>query len=490
MNAGGKGMSWNDEFDKEHEKKHNFLEFPEKENSILNNNEEQVETNMQKTEPIDIPGKMEQSFLDNENMVDENTQEVFHSGEESQFQTGSVQNPFVQTSQYQPSVESSQDTFEQSNQYQPQMEGNQNILKQTGQYQPSVESSQNTFNQSNQYQPQLESSQNTFHQSNQYQPHVEGGQNTFNQPNQYQPQGVNNQNTFNYGGQYQPQGGNGQNTFNYGGEYQPQGNMAGQRYSKGKQTSSPSGLAIASFVVGLISVLISCCFGGVLGFVSLILGIVSLVRKENGKGFSIAGIILSVISILITILTVMLMVIGWISTDEMEGYDDIVSNIEAVSGTGEDIFEGKAFVGIDQSEICFDSKDGYVYYLDRSEHKNNRYQGTYTYYNGEEAASYLAKDILSDLKAYKDVSALEEAFSGVKNCKQDELYCLVLDVEKRIMDGQTQDGGEELVYFGYYQNALLDVINTSNFKEIYYVPSSEDADDGFNEDKIEKKKEK
>ena len=64
------------------------------------------------------------------------------------------------------------------------------------------------------------------------------------------------------------------------------------------------GLAIASMVIGIISLLISCCYGGFLGVIALILGIISLATRRNGKGMAIAGVITSVIAIIITVVAI------------------------------------------------------------------------------------------------------------------------------------------------------------------------------------------
>lgn len=59
-----------------------------------------------------------------------------------------------------------------------------------------------------------------------------------------------------------------------------------------------NGLGIASMVIGIIALLLSCCYGGVLGIVGLILGIVGL-TKPGKKGTAIAGVVTSSISILV-----------------------------------------------------------------------------------------------------------------------------------------------------------------------------------------------
>lgn len=67
-----------------------------------------------------------------------------------------------------------------------------------------------------------------------------------------------------------------------------------------KQQSS--GLAVASLVLGIIS-LVLVCFGlGFLGIIGFLLGLISLICKKPGHGMAIAGIITSVIAFLLTLI--------------------------------------------------------------------------------------------------------------------------------------------------------------------------------------------
>lgn len=71
-----------------------------------------------------------------------------------------------------------------------------------------------------------------------------------------------------------------------------------------------NGMSIASLVLGIIGVVMDCCygFGLILGIIGLVLGILSNGQikksdgKEKGSGMAIAGIILSAIAILIGII--------------------------------------------------------------------------------------------------------------------------------------------------------------------------------------------
>lgn len=61
-------------------------------------------------------------------------------------------------------------------------------------------------------------------------------------------------------------------------------------------------MAIASFVIALVSLFLSFWKGGVVGLAALILSIIAMRKirenKEKGKGFAVAGIIIGAISVL------------------------------------------------------------------------------------------------------------------------------------------------------------------------------------------------
>ncbi len=66
------------------------------------------------------------------------------------------------------------------------------------------------------------------------------------------------------------------------------------------------GLGVASMVLGILAILFSCCFYYLsvpLSLVGLILGAVGI-KKNNGKGMAIAGLVLSIISLALGIITI------------------------------------------------------------------------------------------------------------------------------------------------------------------------------------------
>ena len=83
------------------------------------------------------------------------------------------------------------------------------------------------------------------------------------------------------------------------------------------------GMAIAAMVLGIVSVVLSCCYGvGIIAaIIGLILGIIGLKNNTAGRGMALAGVILSGVAILITLLWVLIFV-GLLSSPEfMRSFD-------------------------------------------------------------------------------------------------------------------------------------------------------------------------
>lgn len=68
-----------------------------------------------------------------------------------------------------------------------------------------------------------------------------------------------------------------------------------------------SGLAIASMVLGIVALVLSCCIYYVsipCALIGIILGGVSLAQHKPGKGMAIAGLVTSIISIIPAIIVI------------------------------------------------------------------------------------------------------------------------------------------------------------------------------------------
>jgi len=142
---------------------------------------------------------------------------------------------------------------------------------------------------------------NTFYDDNHY-----------NNNNQFNNSNYNNENGFN------------NNNFNYNNE---------NPYNQAPNNSN--GYAIASLVLGILSIPFGCCYGlGIIfSIISIIFGVVSR-KSNNGKlpGMSLAGIICSILGIICSLFIIFSIVIA-LSTYDFTNMDinEIINSIEGSS---------------------------------------------------------------------------------------------------------------------------------------------------------------
>ncbi len=69
------------------------------------------------------------------------------------------------------------------------------------------------------------------------------------------------------------------------------------------EENKPMWAAITSFVLSLVNVVSCCCCGYVTIIAALVFGIISLANKWKGKGFAIAGVVISSVCLILTLLS-------------------------------------------------------------------------------------------------------------------------------------------------------------------------------------------
>lgn len=86
--------------------------------------------------------------------------------------------------------------------------------------------------------------------------------------------------------------------------------MDNQSFSQppvGGEPQGGAGMAIASMVLGIVSLVLSCCIPWVTfvcALIGVILGGVALAKKTAGKGMAIAGLVCSIISLIPAVLVI------------------------------------------------------------------------------------------------------------------------------------------------------------------------------------------
>lgn len=252
------------------------------------------------------------------------------------------------------------------------------------------------------------------------------------------------------------------------------------------------GFAIASMVLGILSLVLCCVYGGFLGIPGLIFGIVSLTKKESGMGMAVAGIITSSIGMVYGILMVMATVLSiqygtqWLDDEEllqrvgeMYGIEVVpesnaaaerVERTEETEDTGdtedmseEDPFAGKSFVMGDESVIYFETDGTFIWYQNDEYHDDNYFVGTYDCYRAELAESYIVT-YLGEYGVTED-----ELADLYKRNENSDLYadknftCLVLHNESAICDGEEQlKEPYDSNYMGFYMDGYYDAVNMAS----------------------------
>ena len=113
---------------------------------------------------------------------------------------------------------------------------------------------------------------------------------------------------------------------------EPYSNPNNQFYNI-SEGQKPVWAAIVSFVLSIINLVTCCCSGYVAMIISLILGIISLVKKWGGKGFAIAGVAISSVCLVITIFSQIFL--GGLSTCLTDVMSTAPQYYEEYSKTGE-----------------------------------------------------------------------------------------------------------------------------------------------------------
>ena len=76
-------------------------------------------------------------------------------------------------------------------------------------------------------------------------------------------------------------------------------------YNEVPQQQEEKGLSIAAMVIGIVSLVLSCCISYVpiaTSIVAIILAAVSLAKKKGGKGMAVAGLVCGIIALILSVL--------------------------------------------------------------------------------------------------------------------------------------------------------------------------------------------
>lgn len=263
----------------------------------------------------------------------------------------------------------------------------------------------------------------------------------------------------------------------------------------GPQPSQPSqppqrehrGLAIASLVIGILSMTLLCFCGSIVGIVGLVLGIVALCKKQKPMGLSIAGIVTSSIGILCGILLLAFIAGagGFAEKLHKAMYKDKHSTVpvpydtetqipedtqvpEADGTSAAQLFEGKSFTCGDSTTIYFDEDMNYIWYRDDDDHSDNYYGGSYTYYTGAEAMDYLVND-LAEYGASEDrINEYFDRNEGNDFYNLENMCVISMTIDEMVYEGETTYPAKQAYYMGFYKDGVYEGVHMDTFNRVLF----------------------
>lgn len=277
-----------------------------------------------------------------------------------------------------------------------------------------------------------------------------------------------------YQNSYQNQGWNQQPGYppNYGGPNPQNG-------------SGSSVFAVVSLVLGILSIVLCCVYGGVFGIVGLVFGIISYAKREEKRGVAIGGIITSAIGIVMMIAIVLfqLLLIGslteyfWevfepetFAQQYLDKYGTAEEEEDSVFDTDIDSFAGKEYVVEDDSVIYFGEDQTFVWYLDDEEHEDNYYQGSYLTYRGVHARDVLVSEMTEYGVTDEELEEYFERNTGDDFYSEENFTLLILQREYAIVDGSVVE--EDLYdrhYMGFLNDGYYDAVNMDSAEYVLFT---------------------
>lgn len=227
-----------------------------------------------------------------------------------------------------------------------------------------------------------------------------------------------------------------------------------------------NGYAIASMVLGICSIVLGVCLGGILGVLGIIFGIIALSGKQGKQGFAIAGLVTAAIGLLIFIGCIVFAVAVYKEEGNVFGdtMQRMIEDAEAEANAAAlDWLEGNTYISGDGSELILNEDGTFEWYMEEGAYDDNCASGSYEVYYQQDAEDYIVDELTeygverSELQDYYEMNEGSEFY--LKDC-----FCImVLNNESIVMDGEEQiEEAFVTPYMGFYLNGYYDAANMNN----------------------------
>ena len=215
--------------------------------------------------------------------------------------------------------------------------------------------------------------------------------------------------------------------------------------------------------------------------VSIPLAIISIVTGINQKKKSnkfVVGILLGIISIILTVVIVSLTVWAFVyaidnindTKDNDYQIDDIIDNFNDFYKKQTEKFDikGYSWLADDNSILYLNSDNTYTWYEKEEISDDNYYKGHFKPYQGEQAIQYIA----STLKEFGVTEEEQRRLFQNEFYDIDDYYLIILTCETAKIEGtEKNDVAVESYYYGFYSKIKkrLDLVNMSTANKVGFT---------------------
>lgn len=180
-------------------------------------------------------------------------------------------------------------------------------------------------------------------------------------------------------------------------------------------------------------------------FVSIPMAIASIVMGKRNKDSGKSGIVLGIVSLVISVIYMVLIIgfcifavirINYYFNDyEWDNDYYIEDEVFDLSGHSYDVSDG----GL----LYLNENMQYVWYEDKAD-STSYYNGTYEFYNGIEAVNYIVDNYgISQVEQWKSFDCWKE---------DSNYYLIIFDCTNMIVNGKVRDSNDISAYYGFYSD--------------------------------------
>ena len=221
-----------------------------------------------------------------------------------------------------------------------------------------------------------------------------------------------------------------------------------------------------SYVFGLISMIlgiVSLCYfymsTKLFGIAAIILGIISLSRKEAKKGFGIAGIVTGALGVILGVAFSLIIFSYAIGGQGKEPSNPTERN---------DPFCNNTYCVDDDNSVIYFGDDGtFIWYRYDDDHSDYYMQGTYQFYEKEQAVKYVTEDISAYGITKQELNDYFERNHEDEVLNLEHFYCLTMNYDI-YMEGDWSDFDQERLYYGFYADDAYGAVNMKTANHVVF----------------------